>query len=333
MPNPVTYTEEFVGGIITIEVDAAYTFVRGSIDKRIVATIGGVQQPPIARLEALTAAALESSLPGQAALFLRVTELETKLAAAEAAAAAAALDVEAPLTMAQTHATELTAERAKVATLEAQNSVLATTVATLRQEAAAAQQLLATKEEGFAANATSIDGLNAQIATLTTERDQALSRSTALVTEVANLAQVNATITADKASLTSDNAALLAGKTALAAINATLSIEKEALVKENTTLRDQILPIDSDGFPTLSQLQLREGLRRFFNITGAMVQAIIDAIPDAGEREMADNYYHYAQHFHRKHALMSVFEAAFAPLGVTPTAIDTAWRNTALLDL
>jgi hypothetical protein len=78
--------------------------------------------------------------------------------------------------------------------------------------------------------------------------------------------------------------------------------------------------------PPLTPVQVRIALRQA-GITSAMVDAVIAAISDPVERDIAATYWEYATQIHRDHPLIASFATG---LGLTSEQVDTMWQAAAI---
>lgn len=136
-----------------------------------------------------------------------------------------------------------------------------------------------------------------------------------------------------------DHAALAAQVQALTDQIATLTTDRDAAVDARdaalarvTDLEAQIAAasadaVDANGFPVLTAVQVRIALRQA-GITAAMVDAVIAAIPDEVQRDVATAYWEYATQLHRNHPLIAHVAAA---LGLTDDQVDAMWRAAAAI--
>lgn len=146
------------------------------------------------------------------------------------------------------------------------------------------------------------------------ERDVLTAETLAGV--IASQAELLVRVTA----LTAERDAALAGK--LAAEQA-----RDAALAQVTALEAQLNPVDADGFPILSAVQVRLALLAA-GITSAHVLGVINAIPDAVERERAMTFWDYSTELHRDHPMIAMFATA---LGLATAQVDTMWRAAAAI--
>jgi hypothetical protein len=130
----------------------------------------------------------------------------------------------------------------------------------------------------------------------------------------------HASLLAQVLSLTAERDAAVAAK---AEAEETALAEKSALETQLAALNAQLHPTDANGFEVLSAVQVRLALRQS-GITAAMVDAVIAAIPDPLQRDIAATYWEYATEMHRDHPLIGQLAAA---LGLTDEQVDTMWRG------
>ena len=125
--------------------------------------------------------------------------------------------------------------------------------------------------------------------------------------------------------VTERDAAVTAKATAESALG-TVTAERDAaradvarLTAELDAIRN---PIDSQGFPILSAVQLRLGIMGG-GLSLDQIDAAIASIPDVTQRVTVQTYWDYATQFHRDNPLI----AGMVPLlGMTNEQVDTLWR-------
>lgn len=193
-----------------------------------------------------------------------------------------------------------------------------------------------------------VQALTDALATMTTDRDaEKTAKESALSSKTAAETRRDAE-TAAKASALDQVAAITTAKAeaataaaeALSAVQADLTtaraatqaaeMERDAALTAKTALEaqvaaleEQLNPIDANGFPVLSAVQVRLALLSA-GITFAHVDAVIDSMPAGVERDTARTYWEYSVELHREHPLIGQFAAT---LGLTDEQVDTMWRG------
>lgn len=127
-----------------------------------------------------------------------------------------------------------------------------------------------------------------------------------------------------------DHGSLLSQVQTLTDALATMTTDRDAALTAKAALEAQVAqaqpnPIDSNGFPVLSAVQVRLALLSE-GITFAHVDAVIDSMPAGIERDTARTYWEYSVELHREHPMIAQFAAA---LGMTNEQVDTMWRGAA----
>jgi len=82
-------------------------------------------------------------------------------------------------------------------------------------------------------------------------------------------------------------------------------------------------PVDENGFPVLTPIQIRLTLLRA-GVTSETMDGLIAAIPEASDRETARAFWEYSKEYHRDHPLIETFGSA---LGLTVAQVDHLWKN------
>lgn len=116
-----------------------------------------------------------------------------------------------------------------------------------------------------------------------------------------------------------DAAALLAQVQSLTDQLAAVTAERDAALSQSPQ------PEPPAGVGALSPVQVRVALRQA-GITAAMVDAVMAAIPDDMQRDIATTYWEYATTIHRDHPLIGQISAA---LGLTSEQVDEMWSAAA----
>ena len=105
-------------------------------------------------------------------------------------------------------------------------------------------------------------------------------------------------------------------------------IERDMTPEEAAEFVASLPGIQPPPMPTITAAQLRLALLGL-GITGAQVEAAIDAMPGADmQREAARIQWEYATTFPRQHPLVVAIGAA---LGMTEAQIDAAWLHAGTL--
>lgn len=287
-------TDTHLRSIVNFEVDPAGQPVAGNIERWFDPGSGRPQYPVRA---VLSAGDLAGLLPSQGDLVAQVQALNGQLAAA--------------------NATQAAAETARDQALSEKAAAIADKDAALAAKATAEgqrDQALADKAAALTAQATAESAkatADAAKAAADTARDQAL-------TEKASAISAEAAAVAARDQAVSDKAAALADK-------ATAEAARDVALARVAELEAQIAPVDGNGFPVLSAVQVRLGLLQA-GITASQINAIIEAIPDPVQRETAHTYWDYATQYHRDHQLVAAFAGA---LSLTTEQVDTMWRAAA----
>lgn len=103
-------------------------------------------------------------------------------------------------------------------------------------------------------------------------------------------------------------------------------VGQPSLVDDNGVPRE-VYTLEDEPLRPLTARQLRRGLV-LNGISLSSVEATINAIKDATEREMARIDWEYATTFERSHPLVNQIGAA---MGLTPEQIDAMWTKAAAL--
>lgn len=175
-----------------------------------------------------------------------------------------------------------------------------------------------------------VQTLTDALATMTTDRDaEKTAKESALSGKTAAETQRDAE-TAAKASALDQVAVLTTANVGAAEALRSAETERDAALTAKTALEAQVAaleaqlnPIDANGFPVLSAVQVRLALLSA-GITFAHVDAVIDSLPAGVERDTARTYWEYSVELHREHPLIAQFAAA---LGLTDEQVDTMWRG------
>lgn len=108
---------------------------------------------------------------------------------------------------------------------------------------------------------------------------------------------------------------------------ATAIAERDAAIRERDEVFERYAPKEVGGFPVLTPVQIRRGLRTL-GVLPENVLTAIDQIPDEAARADAHDQWEYALGFERAHPLIVGLGLA---LGLNSDDIDTAWRAAASL--
>lgn len=101
--------------------------------------------------------------------------------------------------------------------------------------------------------------------------------------------------------------------------------EKAAASAERDALAARLAPQQAGGFPILTPVQMRRGLRGL-GITSESVLGVIALLPDDTARHDALEQWEYALGFERTHPLIVALGGA---LGLDSSVIDAAWTAAA----
>jgi hypothetical protein len=150
--------------------------------------------------------------------------------------------------------------------------------------------------------------LTTELVTMTTDRDAQRAAKESTLADVARLT----------GELVDANTAKAAAESALA----TRTTERDAALAEVARLEALLAPVDEDGFPVINQLQLRKALV-MNGIFPTDIYAMIDAMPNRAEREIALATWDQATRLYRNDQLVTTFGAM---LNLAAEEIDTLWR-------
>lgn len=106
---------------------------------------------------------------------------------------------------------------------------------------------------------------------------------------------------------------------------AVANAERDLAMQERDALAARLEPQHAGGFPILTPVQMRRGLRSL-GVTADAVAGVIAMLPDEAARINALEQWEYALGFERAHPLVVALGAV---LGLDPGAIDAAWNAAA----